>query len=298
MLDVSIVIVSYNTKDLLKECLKSIFRETSGVRYEVVVVDNCSSDGSVAMVRDEFPDVIVVEAGGNLGFGRANNLGMKSASGKYLFLLNSDTIVQNNAVGAFYEKAECLRVNGHKVGVLGSILLGKDSKPCHSYGRFITPGRELREVLAKYIRSLKDPENTRPPFVSDMKSVDYVTGADMFVSREAYLDTDGFDPDFFMYCEEVDWQKRMHAAGYGRYVVEGPRIMHLEGGSDSGEKKLWSPQRLANLYKSRQIYRKKHYNKLILPFFSALRLLLDLPSILLISCMSRRKEYLRLIKLK
>ena len=296
-MDVSIIIVSYNTKNILRDCVLSIKDKSHDIDYEIIVVDNASSDGSVEMLRQEFPDVKIIESGGNIGFGKANNKGMAQATGKYLFLLNSDTILLNNAVLEFYDKAEELSDKGIKIGALGSVLLNKDLKTCHSYGHFITPSSELREVISKYLKFLKDPANTNPPLVKGIKDVDYVTGADMFVPAEVYRKTGGFDPDFFMYCEEVDWQKRMQEKGLFRIIVEGPKIIHLEGGSDNEQKKLWTPKRLYNLYKSRKIYRKKHYNRFTLPLFRIFRVLLDAPSIFLLALLTRRKEYLHLIKL-
>ncbi|MDE7420917.1 MAG: glycosyltransferase family 2 protein [Muribaculaceae bacterium] len=296
-MDVSIIIVNYNTRDILRDCIWSIKSQSKDIEYEVIVVDNDSSDGTLEMLQREFPEVKAIDAGQNLGFGRANNLGMQQARGKYLFLLNSDTIIVNNAIKIFFDKAEHLMQEDGQIGVLGAILYGSDSKTCHSYGSFITPKMELKEVMAKYLRFLKDKKNTNPPSVETNLNVDYITGADMFVPAKVFKATGGFDPDFFMYCEEVDWQKRMDEKGYRRIIVNGPEIIHLEGGSDTNKKKSWSPNRLANLYKSRKIYREKHYNKVLLPFFRMLRLLLDMPSILILALATRRKEYLNLIKL-
>lgn len=295
--DVSIIIVSFNTRDMLRDCIVSIKQKTLGCSYEVIVVDNDSHDGSVEMLRNEFPEVRVIEAGSNLGFGRANNLGMEQALGKYIFLLNSDTLLLNDAVSEFFRKAEDNEIRKVKTGVLGTILLGKDHNPCHSFGRFITPATELRETLAKYLRFLKDRENTCPDLVTESRMVDYVTGADMFLPKKVFEDIGGFDDDFFMYCEEVDWQKRMNEHGYSRLIVEGPKIMHLEGGSDPKHRKSWSPNRLGNLYRSRRLYRKKHYDRRTLPYFRALLFMLDLPSILLTAAINRQKDYLRLINL-
>lgn len=297
-MDVSIIIVNYNTAAMLRDCLDSIRQKTSGVEYEVIVVDNASADDSVEMLRKEFPEVKLIEAGGNLGFGKANNLGMKHAKGEYLFLLNSDTLLVNNAIKEFFDKAQMLMNNGRRIGALGAILKGKDMKPCHSYGRFITPVSELREVAGKYFRFLKDKSNLHPTPVDTELSVDYVTGADMMIPRGVFESTGGFDPEFFMYCEEVDWQKRMADKEFERLIIAGPEIIHLEGGSDDSKSSIWSPSRLENLYKSRAIYRRKHFPHSILHPFNLLRRLLEAPSILLISIILRRKEYLRLIKLK
>ncbi|MDE7408706.1 MAG: glycosyltransferase family 2 protein [Muribaculaceae bacterium] len=296
--DVSVIIVNYNTKGLLRDCITSIRKNTHYVDYEIIVVDNASSDGSIDMLKQDFPDVIAVDAGGNLGFGRANNIGMKTASGKYLFLLNSDTLLLNNAIKEFYDNAERLLTEGYRIGAMGAILLDRNHDTCHSYGHFITPAGELKELMTKYFRFLKDHSNTNPSRIKDNLDVDYITGADMFIPAEVFHQTGGFDPDFFMYCEEVDWQKRMEEAGLRRIVIAGPEIIHLEGGSEKGSSNYWSPNRLVNLYTSRKIYRKKHYNKMMLPVFRVMYFLLDIPALLGISLLSRRKAYLRLINLK
>lgn len=297
-MDVSIIIVSYNTADMLSDCIKSIYENISGLQYEIIVVDNASCDGTVDIIKKEFPDVVLVESDENLGFGRANNMGMDKAHGKYLLLLNSDTLLLGNAVKDMFDQAEVMRTDGRKLGALGSILIGGDNLTCHSYGSFITPGFELREVLAKYLRFMKSESNTHPKRIDHELSVDYVTGADMFVPKSVFDATGGFDPDFFMYCEEVDWQKRMCEMGFERLVVPTSGIKHLEGGSDNMKKKLWSPNRLMNLYKSRKIYRKKHYTKVILPFFRIAYFLLDMPSLVLLAVLTKNKGYLKLINLK
>ena len=239
--DVSVIIVNYNTSDLLRDCIKSIHEKTTGIDYEIIVVDNDSHDGSVKMIHESFSEVRVIQAGGNLGFGRANNLGMESAVGRYLFLLNSDTILLNNAIKIFFDRAEKLKKDGCRFGALGSVLLDRNTNTCHSYGSFITPTGELKELMAKYLRFLKNINNNHPPKVEDSLDVDYITGADMFVPAEVFYQTGGFDPDFFMYCEEVDWQKRMAEAGYRRIVIDGPEIIHLEGGSEKNTLTFWSP---------------------------------------------------------
>lgn len=298
LMDVSIIIVNYNTKDLLAQCIHSIKDNTLGIAYEIIVVDNDSHDASVEMLKMDFPQVAVVEAGGNIGFGRANNLGMQIASGKYLFLLNSDTILVNNAVKDFYDQAEQLKQNGYKVGAIGSILLTSSMSTCHSYGKFITPKSELTNVLAKYLRFLKYKNNTNPDLINEPTSVDYITGADLFIPKTVFDEIGGFDPAFFMYCEEVDWQKRMKDHGYERLIVPGPEIIHLEGGSDSAKRKLWSPSRLANIYTSKKIYQKKNFNPYIYPFFRMAYKILNTPSIVLTAMMTKNKEYLKLIQIQ
>ena len=121
-MDVSIIIVSYNTRQLTQDCINSIFHYTHGVSFEVIVVDNDSVDGSKEMLAAD-KRICYVQSGGNLGFGKANNLGYSVAQGKYLFLLNSDTILLNNAVKIFFDIAEGDSVD---VGCWGTMLLNKE----------------------------------------------------------------------------------------------------------------------------------------------------------------------------
>lgn len=122
-MDVSIIIVNYNTRQLLANCLASIFKETRDVSYEVIVVDNASSDGSRDFICLLYPQVIWINSGENLGFGRANNLGVKNAKGEYLFFLNSDTILLNNAIKVFWEYVH-MHAND-RLGVIGGWLLDR-----------------------------------------------------------------------------------------------------------------------------------------------------------------------------
>ncbi|WP_297062973.1 glycosyltransferase family 2 protein [uncultured Duncaniella sp.] len=273
-MDVSIVIVNYNTKLLLKDCLDSIQSKTLGCHYEIIVVDNASKDDSVDMVKCEYPNVILIESNENLGFGRANNLGTKQAKGKYLFYLNSDTVLLNDAVSEFFRFAESAE---EKLGALGCILTGPDGNTCHSYGKMITPGYELKTAIARYLRFLKPRWLTMPDKVKKPLSVDYITGADLFVPREVFEKTRGFDPDYFMYCEEVDWQKRMDNLNLKRFIIPGPEIIHLEGGSDTTKTKSWSKSRISNIQKSRRIFYQKHFNKKILPLFLIAQNIIQLP---------------------
>lgn len=102
-MDVSVIIVNYNTLDLTRNCLKSIYEQTKDINFEVIVSDNGSVDGSIEMIRQDFPQVVLIENNANLGFGAANNRGLKIARGKYILYLNSDTLLQNNVVKIFYD---------------------------------------------------------------------------------------------------------------------------------------------------------------------------------------------------
>lgn len=278
-MDVSVIIVNYNTKDILADCLLSIREKTSGVEYEVIVVDNDSKDGSQQLLKEQFPWIKLIEIKENLGFGKANNLGMNNALGKYFFLLNSDTLLVNNAIKEFFDYAEA----NPGFGALGSVLLGQDMQPCHSYGKFPTPVRTLKNVVAKYLRFLKEKKHLHPDLITKPLEVEYITGADLWISRKVFEETGGFDPEYFMYFEESDWQFRMNKLGLKRIVIPGPKIIHLEGGSDSSKSHIWSATRLQNYYKSKNIYERKHFNKYSYPLYRLVYIILNTPSLIMLT---------------
>ncbi|MBR2361302.1 MAG: glycosyltransferase family 2 protein [Spirochaetaceae bacterium] len=238
-MDVSVIIVNYNTKDLLRNCLESVFTQTQGIQFEVIVSDNGSEDGSQDMVRELFPQVILIENNANLGFGSANNRGLDHAQGKYIFYLNSDTVLLNNAVKIFFDYWENFP-DKESLGALGANLLDADMEVIHSYGTF--PGYRLSLVqlfsmlVSNGMLSLFQLLHVSPAFLARgihradffVGAVDYVTGADLFLLNDANA---RFDEDFFLYFEEADLQRRIAAQGKIRLVIDGPLIQHLCGGS-------------------------------------------------------------------
>lgn len=250
-MDVSIIIVNYNTKQLLADCLATVFEKTKDVAFEVIVVDNASTDGSEEYIKEHYPCVKWINGGENLGFGRANNLGAKYASGKYLFLLNSDTLLLNNAIRIFFDYAESHQHEG--IGTLGSWLLDKNEKPNNSFGFFPCPKNEIGYLLGKYqLPSLSD--------ITEEKEVDYITGADLFIEKRLFDKLDGFDKNIFMYYEETDLQYRLAQRGLSRKIIPGPRIIHLEGGSF--ENKGLSLKRFLMAQTSYNYYLRKNFHGL------------------------------------
>ncbi|OHD53697.1 MAG: hypothetical protein A2Y33_07185 [Spirochaetes bacterium GWF1_51_8] len=242
MIDVSIIIVNYNTRALTLDCLKSVYRETKHLKIEVIVIDNASSDGSADAFEKAYPKTKVIRSAVNVGFGNANNLGIEASSGKYLFLLNSDTLLKNNAIKIFYGFMESRP--DEKIGCAGAKLLDTDERPATSYGGFHYLGRELKmrwsHLFGELLRAWKlrkpkiepAPENSASVYDGfEPFEVETISGADMFIPRKTAEETGMFDKDFFMYSEEVEWQYRMAKAGWKRIVIPGPKIVHLEGKS-------------------------------------------------------------------
>lgn len=238
LIDVSIIIVNYNTKELLRDCLKSIYSNTKDVLFEVIVSDNGSTDGSVDMVRDDFPQVILVENGENLGFGHANNIAKKKSSGKYIFFLNSDTILLNNAVKFFYDYFE--NTKSCFIGGIGAYLQDSDGTFIHSGGVFPTYANVCKErmqnlidSILKYffyifalenlflkLRDMKKSSNKKSTF----NKIEYVSGADLFMRNN---ENAVFDERFFLYYEETDMEYQLAKKGKKFFLINGPKIIHL-----------------------------------------------------------------------
>lgn len=249
--DVSVIIVNYNTKDLTKDCIDSIFEKTSNITFEVIVVDNDSKDGSVEMLSTD-SRIKFIESGANLGFGKANNLGVEHCSGKYVFFLNSDTILLNNAIKMMFDFME--QHAELNIGALGTVLLDINHNRTHSYGNMPTICQVLKQEwgdhllkrfgkrMARYDEGIKDPD-------TGWFKVGYVTGADLFCSKSTIEKAGAFDPDFFMYWEETEMQYRWREKLYlCSYILRGPEIVHLEGKSDKVCSKMSKIRQMRSMF--------------------------------------------------
>jgi GT2 family glycosyltransferase len=227
-INVSVIIVNYNTLHVLKPCIDSIVTHTTGISYEIIVVDNGSTDGTADALRGA-PRVTLIPVGENLGFGRANNRGLEHANGEYIFFLNSDTLLRNNAIKMLYDFAK--QYQG-KLGALGCILENRQGNRIHSYGQFPKMSDDFRKLLwvpiLKGLRLYHEPTIQYP---DKWMKVDYVTGADLFVHRQVLEECEAFHPAFFMYVEETEMEHRFWQKGYDNVLLNGPRIIHLEGES-------------------------------------------------------------------
>jgi GT2 family glycosyltransferase len=256
--DVSVSIVSYNTRDLLRTCLQSL-RERSmenEVALEIIVADNDSHDGSVEMVEQEFPEVLLVRSGGNIGYGRANNLAFEASSGRYFFVLNSDTEVEAGALRAMRDFMDAHR----NVGAVGAQLVlpdGEIQPSCATdphLAAFFWEQTRLDRILPRnrvtggYTMTYWDYDEPR--------EVEQVCGACLFVRREAWQAIDGFDPAYFMYFEDTDFCVRLRRAGWPIWFLPAARIRHFLGGS-SGD---WATRArmIASYNRSRYYYFNRH----------------------------------------
>jgi N-acetylglucosaminyl-diphospho-decaprenol L-rhamnosyltransferase len=229
MIDVSIVIVNWNVRDLLRRCLHSITRYPVS-SFEVIVVDNASADGSVDMVRVEFPAVRLVVNSENRGFPGAINQGISLARGRYVLLLNPDTELVRNALGTMVAFAD----EHPYVGVVGPQLLNADGSVQSSRRRFPTLATAffestwlqpyaLRRLLERYY--VGDQPDDR------VQDVDWLMGAALMARREAIEQVGPMDERFFMYSEELDWCRRFREAGWRVVYLPTAQVHHHEGKS-------------------------------------------------------------------
>ena len=259
-MDVSIIIVNYKTPKLCIDCINSVFEKTSGIDYEIIVVDNNSEDGSVEILREKFGDTVtVIDAKANLGFGRANNLGAEYASGNALFLLNSDTVLRNNAIKILYD----FLYSDDGIGIVGGNLFDAEGRPAHSFKLKPVDLENLK--VSGFWKSLKHklfgvmPEKDFNDTGKELPIDGYITVADLMIKKSVFDEVGGFDKDFFMYFEETEMTCRVHAKGYKVYSVPSAEITHLEGASTKA--KSFSERRQRMFDESAVLYFEKVYGK-------------------------------------
>lgn len=264
-MDVSVIIVNYNTLELTQACIDSVFENTKGIEFEVILVDNASTDGSRAFFSKDYRITYIYNED-NFGFGKANNIGASVAKGKYLFFLNSDTYLCNDALSFFLGYADMYREE--KIGFWGAVLVDRYNYPNGSGSDFPTLCNSL--ATAAHI-------NKKPDYEFGSKntaySVEYVLGADMFTPRALFEKLNGFDEDYFMYYEESDLQRRAYKKGYGAVIIPGPHIVHLEGKSTE---KVSHKKRMM-VEKSHMMHLGKHYTSSAFHLFLVAYIILKLP---------------------
>lgn len=220
--DISVVIVNYNVKSLIKDCIKSIKEYTTGVNYEIIVVDNASEDISEL----QSSTVRTLQLDENLGFGRANNVGAKMAKGNVLFFLNPDTIFVSNAISILYEALTTIPESG----VCGANLYDADYKPAHSYFYCTMSLKHAFRCLIKSASKINHISNQHN-FSDTIKCVEYITGADLMISKDLFNEIGGFNDGIFMYYEDVDLCVKVRHMHKKCYSIPQAKILHLEGQS-------------------------------------------------------------------
>lgn len=226
-MDVSVIIVNYNTWQMTAECIDSVFEKTIGINFEVILIDNGSTDGSKEYFEKD-ARIHYIYSEENLGFGKANNLGIKVARGKNIFLLNSDTLLINNAIKIL---SVCLDEHP-EIAIVGGQLMNRDREKVHSFS-CLFPGIvwELNILLNMKISQWLEKRVQYSAQSRSVARVAYITGADMMIRREVLQTLGAFDPVFFMYFEETELTFRYKRAGKNAYFHPAAQIIHLENAS-------------------------------------------------------------------
>ncbi len=276
-IDVSVILVNWNGRELLERALSCLYDTIRASQYQVIVVDNASSDGSAAMVRERFPETILIENRHNAGFARANNQALKYASGRYILLLNTDAFVHEGTVDGMVAF-----MDAHPdAGSVGCRLYYEDGSLQRSCFAFPTLATELWTALfldkllprsryfGKYQMTYWDMNETR--------AVDALLGACMLVRREVVARIGLFDERFFMYSEEVDLCYRLREHGYQNYYLPTVSATHLWGGSSRRMRR----ESFLRLYESRVKFFRKHYGFVRTRLFKSVLLLSSLMRIVI-----------------
>jgi len=226
MIDLSIIIVNYRSKGLVKTCIRGVQKSNLKMSYEVIVVDNASNDGCIKMLNEEFPSVRGIQASENRGLAAGNNIGLRESTGKYLLIINPDIAVFEGMI----EKLIAYIESHPQVAVAGPKLVNPDGTVQFSIYRFPTPITPLyrrtplghnswaKRALRRYLMFDKQRDINGP--------VDWILGACMLVSRTAYEKIGEMDERFFLYFEDVDWCRRFWAAGYEVHYVPDAELIH------------------------------------------------------------------------
>lgn len=219
---VSIIILSYNTQELLRSCLASITRNLTKVDYEIIVVDNASSDGSVSMIKKDFREVTIIENRENVGFARGINIGAKQAKGKYLLFLNSDAEVLDNRIEMLIAEFQ----QHEKTAVIGGMLLNPNGTMQRSYGKFYT----LSHILLMLIVGDKGELLSQK---AEKGSTDWVSGGFMMIRSDVFNEISGFDERFFMYVEDMELCYRVKKLRYAVWFMPEVQVRHVGHGSSN-----------------------------------------------------------------
>lgn len=257
-LQLSVIVVNYNVRDFLHHALVSLQKAMKGLRGEIIVVDNASDDGSVEMVRRRFPSVALIANKTNFGFAKANNIALDRARGKYLLLINPDTLVQEDTLRVMVEFFD----ENPDVGLAGCKILNPDGTFQLACRRsFPTPWVAFTKMsglsslfpntrlFGRYNLTYLSPDETY--------EIDAVSGSFMMVRREVYKQVGGLDEAFFMYGEDLDWCYRIQQAGWKNYYVHSTKLIHYKGEST----KRSNLDEIRTFYEAMHLFVRKHLSR-------------------------------------
>lgn len=244
----SVIIVNFNVAYFLKLCLLSVKEACAEIDFEIIVVDNCSSDHSQELISKEFTEVIWIQNEHNLGFGSANNLGVKRAKGEFVLLLNPDTVVSKTSIQEVLKFAES-RMNLGAVGV----------RMIDGGGNFLPESKRknVRPIVAiKKLFGMSESYYANNIGQNEVAPVEVLAGAFLLIKRNVFKEIKGFDEDFFMYGEDIDLCFRLSEKGYKNYYFGKTSVIHFKG-----ESSLKDPNHFKNFYDAMKIYFKKHHGE-------------------------------------
>ena len=292
-MDVSIIIVAWNVRELLYNCIKSVYEQTEGISFEVIYVDNASEDGSIEMVRKEFPEVRIIENEENRGFITANNQAIEIAEGRYVLLLNSDTIVLDNAVA----KTVAFADQHTDAAVVGCKVLNSDKslqRACFMYPSILNMFLSATYLYKIFPRSrFFGRERMTWWDFNDVREVETICGCYSLVRRRAIDQVGVMDPKYFVYGDDPDWCYRFKKTGWKILFTPEPEIIHLGGQTTKQKTREFRWQ----LHGSILIFFKLHRSKpefVLARFLTALFFLLRVP-FWLCSGLVQRKDRRRAI---
>lgn len=248
--DMSIVLVCWNNKAYLEPCLNSIYEGGLRSSFDIVVVDNGSTDGSQAMLREKFPEVIIIQNDHNVGLGKASNQGIEATSGRHILLLNNDTVVNGPSLDAMVDFLD----QHSDVGAVGGQLLNADGTVQACYNDF-------PDLVEDFLISTRLGEMLRPGYPAnvtdkEVRSVDWMGSACLMVRRQA-LDTVGLlDEEYFIYGDETDLQYRLKKAGWKNYYLPQATTIHYGGRSMN----RWGRRKM--VYRGHMLFYQKNYGPL------------------------------------
>ena len=250
---ISVIFVSFQTRDLTLRALEAVQNAARDLEIEIWVVDNASQDDSVACIRARFPAVQIIESPENLGFGAANNVAMKRARGEYFLLINTDAFLQSDTLRELLNAA----TRHPRAAVVAPRVLNQDGSRQKSVWPFPTPAHAWRENLGLIWLARRFDERLRKSHSPDDEGeIPWAIGACLLVRRAAYEQVGGFDPRFWMYAEETDWQKMMRDAGWQIVFAPAAVVTHLGGASGAGNARVSSA-----FYDSADAYTLKHHGR-------------------------------------
>jgi GT2 family glycosyltransferase len=257
-MDISILIVNFNTKKLLEQTIQSVTNTVKNINYEIIVVDNASSDGSVEVIKKNYRNVILIKNKTNDGFAKANNIGIKKAKGRYILLLNSDTLLVNDCI----EKSIKYLDNNKDVGALGCKVVLPNGKLDTACKRgYPTPEASFFYMLKldKLFPSVKRFGQYNLSYLSqnEINEVDSLVGAFMMVRKDTIDEVGLLDEKFFMYGEDIDWCMRIKEAGWKIIYYPEASIIHYKGASSKKKRH----KILFEFHRAMYIFYKKHYLK-------------------------------------